>query len=244
MEPDHRNPVPPGWGDDHLSGFLDTAEQNRFATFVLAREAYKKLQQIDDLLMAPSLSVWRVADELSAPASLFHRCHGFYRAACSCAMAGQIAETFAMCRAVLEAAGYAMHMARNPGLDTIWINRHEEHGLSAVRNAFKISAVQQTIDAFDKATAVRFARLYQEAIDMGAHPNERSVSSSLFIKKLESEHVVRNLLLNPGGISQEHAMIHVARSGAVSLELLMEIFRSRFEELDGEQRFREACKDL
>lgn len=244
MEPEHRNPVPDGWGVDHLSEFLDTADQNRFATFALAPEAYQKLRRIDDLFMAPSLSVWRVADDLSAPASLFHRCHGFYRAACSCAMAGQIAEAFAMCRAMLEAAGYAMHIAKNPGLDVVWINRHEEGGLKAVTNAFKISAVRETIKGFNEAAAERFSRLYQEAIDMGAHPNERSISPSLEITEVEDEHIIRSLLLNPGGLSQEYAMINVARSGAVSLELLIELFRNRFDELGGAKLFEEACRGL
>jgi hypothetical protein len=244
MEPEHRNPVPEGWGGDHLSEFLDTADQNRFATFALAPEAYQKLRRIDDLFMAPSLSVWRVADELLAPAALFHRCHGFYRTACSCAMAGQIAEAFAMCRAMLEAAAYAIHIAKSPGLDVVWMNRHEEGGLNAVRNAFKISAVRETIEGFNKATAERYSRLYQEAIDMGAHPNERSISPSLQITEVEDEHVIRSLLLNPGSLSQDYATINVARSGAVSLELLIEIFRKRFDEFDGPKLFVEACRGL
>ena len=142
---DRTKPMPEGWGGDHLTEFLETAEHNRFATFVRMADDYAKLNQVDALFMKPSLSRWRVRDEEMFRAGLFHRAHGFYRTACGAAMAGQIAETFTMCRAVLEAAAYALHMAKTPGLDAVWRDRHENGGMQAVKKGFALKAIRKSI---------------------------------------------------------------------------------------------------
>ena len=241
---DRTKPLPEGWGGDHLTEFLETAEHNRFATFVRMADGYAKLNQVDALFMKPSLSRWRVRDEEMFRAGLFHRAHGFYRTACGAVMAGQIAEAFSMCRAVLEAAAYALHMAKTPGLDAVWRDRHENGGMQAVKKGFALKAIRKSIASLDVRTDERFARLYQEAIDMGAHPNARSVFASLEISETQGEYNIRSLLLNPAGNSQKYAMKAVAQAGACAIEMFLEVFPERSVELDLQQDFKIASQGL
>src|SRR6185503_12453102 len=59
-------------------------------------------------------------------ALLFVRTHGYFRGACEHAMAGQLPETFALTRAVLETAAYGLHIALHPELAEVWMRRHDD----------------------------------------------------------------------------------------------------------------------
>ena len=142
MNPAERKPAktnpepPPGWGADELTKFFDAARANQFATFFAKPGVVQKLIAIDALFVTVSKG-WLNPNGVLA-VFLLHRCHGAFRAAAGLAMAGQVAETYPACRAMLEFAAYAVHIHRNPTLSEIWLNRHQNGtSMKAQKTAFQ-----------------------------------------------------------------------------------------------------------
>src|SRR5262249_39606420 len=141
---------------------------------------------------------------------------------------------------------YIIHMHRNPGHDLVWLGRHDQDPAKAkaAREEFTIGRVRKSIAAGDRAAEVRFKRLYDDAIDFGAHPNERALSSNL--KRTETDGRVRfdTILLHADGVELDYALITVARCGHVALEIVEPAFRARFELLGVRQRLIELRNGL
>ena len=112
------------------------------------------------------------------------RARSAYRAAVSCAFAGQSAELYPLLRVMLEYGEYAILINRNPDLAEVWLNRHESDADRAkVRSEFKVGNIKDTLASSDAWLKDIFCEFYERAIDYGGHQNEMSVTSSLIIKE-------------------------------------------------------------
>jgi hypothetical protein len=221
------NAPPPGWGDDDLTKFWDAARCNQFGTFV-NKPIYRKLTAIDGLFAMISKDWLNPDDEISA--MLLLRCHSAFRATAGLAAAGQVAECFIMNRAVLEYAAYALHLHRNAEVRMIWLDRHKDAGsMEASRNALSHNKVKKTVEAVNRHAAERFEKLYQWAIDFGAHPNERSVTGNMKIVEGESRREMLAIMQHGDGLELDAALVGTARCGMCALEILQAVFNARFE---------------
>ena len=244
-----RRPMQPAtWGHDTLSEFMAAAHQNRLATFVNKPELYRRLSAIDECFH-------RIGSGWTMPASdssrfiavlLFGRAVGAYRAACESALAGQAVDSFVMVRSMLEASAYSLHIERNAELAEVWLRRHDDEAAKgAMLKSFSMAKLVSTIRACDRDGADRFDRLYQDAIDFGAHPNERAVTGSLTVTEEQgSNQRYEQQLLHGDGLALEHALINVARAGVCSLEVLQCAFPARFELLGVRYRILELRQGL
>ena len=196
---------PPGWGSDALTEFLETAHQNRFATFANKKAEYQRLSQIDECYT-------RIGSEWISPtnlvtALLFFRCHAAFRATCEHAMSGQVIDTFVSIRNLIETAGYALRIFRDPGKDEIWLRRHDdEASMKAAKSEFTIANVRKSIRAANRLGEDVFRMLYERSIDFGGHPNERSITGSMSHVKEESRSNYQLLLLQGDGLPLDHAL--------------------------------------
>lgn len=209
--------VPPGWGDDELTKFWDAARQNQFGTFV-RKPIYKRLSDIDALFVRMSTGWLNPPDEIAA--MLFLRCHSAFRAASGLAAAGQAAELYAMNRAVLEYAAYALHLHRDAALRVIWLNRHQSAAhMKASRDALTHAKVLATVTAVNQHAAKRFEELYQTTIDLGGHPNERSVTGNMDIIEETDRRVMLAMMLHGDGVILNLALMTTARCAMVAFEI-------------------------
>jgi hypothetical protein len=112
--PQPANAVPPGWGKDELTKFLQAAHANQHATFFQKRAETGLLIAIDAEFVKVSASWLNPPSEILA--MLFLRCHAAFRTASGLAMSGQAAEAFVQCREMLEYAAYAVQIHANPSL--------------------------------------------------------------------------------------------------------------------------------
>ena len=221
-------PSPQGWGEDALTEFLETAHRNRFATFVNKDEEYRRLSLIDQCFT-------RIGDGWMNPSNvitplLFFRSHAAFRAACEHAMAGQIIDTFVLIRAVLETAGYALHIHRNPGLDETWLRRHDDAACDKkVRAEFTIAKVRESVRAANREGAKVFQALYDRSIDFGGHPNERAVTGSMSLDQTGPSSNYQLLLLQGDGLPLDHALKSAAQAGMCALDILGDVFAARYE---------------
>ncbi len=219
---------PPGWAADSLTEFIETAHRNRFATFANKKDWSQRLVNIDGCFMQAAKE-WLNPRNLLTPL-LFLRCHSAYRAACEHAMAGQVTDTFPLIRTCLEYAAYALHIHKNPGLDEMWLRRHDDEvAKKAVRNEFKISNVRAAIRKANRHTAKVFRELYERAIDYGGHPNERAITASLKMIDLGDRKSYDSIYFHGDSLPLEHALKTTAQTGVCALEILRETFPERFE---------------
>jgi hypothetical protein len=160
---------------------------------------------------------------------LFVRCHGAYRTAAGLAMAGQAAETYVQCRAMLEYAAYALHIHRDPRLGMVWLDRHQSATqMAAQRAAFAHAKVVASVTAANMHAGKRFEDLYQRTIDFGGHPNERSVTGNMKMMEETDRRIMLAVLQHGDGPELEMALKTVAQCGLVSLEMVEVIYAAKF----------------
>jgi len=221
-------PPPPGWGDDGLTAFLDHARDNQWATFHNKRDAVGRLIAIDAEFLKASRDWTNPTDELAA--CMLIRCHGAFRTSAGQAMAGQCAETYVQCRAMLEFAAYGVHIHREPSLATVWLNRHQDAAsMKLQKDAFTHRKVVESVTAANRHAGQRFEGLYQRTIDYGGHPNEYSVTGNMKMVSEPGKVKLLTILLHEDGPALDLALRTVAQCGMASLEMLQTVFNDRFE---------------
>lgn len=236
-------PLPPEWGDDGLSEFLELAHRNRFATFVNKPDWYRRLADVDACFATISRDWINPQSEVAA--FLLLRCHSAYRAACGAALAGQTVEAFVLLRAGLEAAGYALHIQRNAPLAVTWLKRHDsDDDMKAAKKSFEIRAIKKTLAAADRKTSEVFEMLYQRTIDHGAHPNVHGILGSATIERKPGCATLQHILLHGDGMALDHALKTTAQIGVCCLDILECGFRARFELLGVRHALMELRKGL
>jgi hypothetical protein len=235
---------PPGWGADSLTEFMERAYHGRFATFVNKKDWFRRLAGLDDCFVRVAKKDWLNPRDMLTPL-FFLRSHAAYRAACEHAMAGQVTEAFPQIRVCIEYAGYALHIDKTPGLDEIWLRRHDdETARNTAKGAFQIGKIRPTIEKANRHAAKVFDELYERAIDFGAHPNERSITGNLRITDLDDRTSYEQIYLHDDGPPLIHALKSTAQAGVCALEIFQEIFGPRFELLGVRAEVLELRKGL
>ncbi|MBK8158653.1 MAG: hypothetical protein IPK59_07750 [Rhodospirillaceae bacterium] len=227
--------TPPDWGTDKLTAFFDTVRGNQFATFVHKKLAVAKLIEIDACFHTIGENLANNKSQVAA--LLLLRCHSAFKTAAGHAMAGATVETFVMCRAMLEQASYGLHIHSHADLAEIWLKRHDDDAaMKASKNRFKQADIVASIHAKDSKAADLYERFYQECIDFGAHPNERSVTGALTMEEGEKETILQQVYLQGDGLALDNALKSLARMGLCCLFIFANVFTERYKLLGLEQR--------
>lgn len=226
------NAAPPsGWADDPLTRYIDDAYKNRWASFANKLSASRLLVRIDRCFTTV-LSNW-ANPEPPIAALLAYRSHAAFRGSCEHALAGQVTEVWPTLRASLEFAAYCLHLAKNPDLIETWLRRHDDDAsfMEAVLKSFTAAKIKATIRKLDPQTESAYSELYQRAIDFGAHPNERAITSTLSVIKREGKVEFNQSYLVGDGLALEHGLKSVAQAGVCALNLILMAYPSRFAEV-------------
>lgn len=158
--------LPPGWGHDNLSEFIEMARRNTFATFVQARPVWDRLNMIDSLFR-------RTIDAMNNSRAWFAgffllRSHASYLGGVRISVSGQLPEAYMVLRGCLESALYGLFIHENPGLRQVWLRRHEsEEAKNRVKAEFRIGPMLDLLDARDVATGRPARELYERTINYG-----------------------------------------------------------------------------
>jgi hypothetical protein len=160
-------------------------------------------------------------------------------------MATQLAETFVLIRAALEAAAYALHIDRNPKLAEIWLRRHDDaQTKQAAKSEFTIARVRSTLCKADRGADDAFGGLYELSIDFGGHPNEKSVTVSTSYEKVEGGTAYKHFYVTDDEKRIDFVMRSVAQAGVCALVILQNVFSARFELLGIRHRILELRQGL
>ena len=213
---------PPGWGEDGLTAYLEQAVQNRWATFAHYQPTIRNLAHLDAQFMA--LAGIKDPPNLVTP-HLGFRSHSNFRALCEHALAGQLGDLFPMVRACLEAAAYAVHLHGDPILTEAWLRRHDPDGMKAFKqNKFSHGAVRASIERHDPELSDIYGELYQQAIDLGAHPNERALSTNAKLAPYPKGKQFLLIYLHENGPQLRFGLHAALEAGAAAIALLRLVF--------------------
>lgn len=216
---------PAGWQASSLSAYFDLTRQNLFASFQNCPSGYGRLTDINDCFEVVARNMIKRSEPL-API-FFARSHSAYLSACEAALSGRSPECFALCRFILEAAGYAILIHKQPSLGVVWLSRSADK--KSVRNSFTHGAVVATIRSVDKKLANIFSSQYETAIDFGAHPNEMAGTGSMSLEESGADTIYKVRYLDERPLIICHAMKAAAEAGLCSLYIFQHIFPSKFE---------------
>lgn len=219
---------PPGWGDDEISKYLDTARGNQLATFHKKREVMADLIKVDSLLR--KLLAGAINLRPHAPASFLLRAHSAFLAAAGMVMAGQLVEAQAVMRQCLESAGYAFYIGSNDARWEAWLRRHDSPAnQKAVRDEFQHRKIADTIKATAPKIGGPYADLYERVIDFGAHPNERGFSTSTQIVEDDDRTHYLSVYLHKDGLPLDLALKTLTTIGITVALIARLIYPARFE---------------
>lgn len=219
--------IPPGWGKDPLSEFMDTARHNSFATFSNCPSQYGVLTAID--------GVYRYAIDnlINTPewfaAFFLLKSHSAYLGGAALSVSGQCGETYMVLRGCIEAALWGLYLSRHKDSRETWLQRHnDESSLKRVKAEFKIINLFAELKMTDSAMHKTAKALYDRTIDYGAHPNEAALTS--LMNKTEDGSAIRFNLSYLSGDTPAFrlALKTTAQVGVCSLLIFKNVFRERF----------------
>ena len=178
--------IPPeNWGEDTLTEFFDKARSSAWATF--AEEKYRSwvfsLIEIDNFFLNLINSL-NDKNQNAFEGLMLLSSHSSFRSSAEFAMQGRTAETMGLNRNVIEYAAYAIYFFSNPELITVWSTREDSvENRNAVKQHFKYYKMKNAIGKLDNNIGKNVNRLYEETIDLGAHPNESALFRRLLLDK-------------------------------------------------------------
>lgn len=241
--PPHR---PPGWAEPKLTGYLESLWENSLAVFHNKREAHR-VCRIDDV-MAEISENWKPASptvETIVPLMMFFRSHSAFRAAAALGFGGALVEGMTVLRLSLEFAGYAALIADDPTLALPWFDRDTDAAAKKrVRDEFHGGRIKAALTRLDPQISAAYSELYERLIQFGAHPNEKSVTSSLTIEKGDGETKLNQVYLQGDGTALDHWLRTASQLGICTLKIFERIHHTRFADLKVSPRIADLAQGL
>ena len=224
--------VPEHWGRDEITRFLDIARANQLATFANNQDAFRRYLDID-VGFRKLISDGFHHSKLWFEGLFAARAHSAFLAAVKAVCSGQVVESYALNRVVIEQALYGFFLTRKPELRETWLKRHDDaESLRNVRRIFKISEMVEELRLVDANDADVFGELYERSIDYGAHPNERAFTQGLESRDVEDGVQLSMNYFFPLGPALDLAHKTTAQSGVCALSMYRPLMKERYDVLD------------
>ncbi len=178
--------IPPGWGQDSLSQFIENAWHNTFASFQNLKASYTLLNDVHLVFDNIAHNLDRTPDWF---ASFFlFRAHSAFLGGVRLALSGQIPESYMVLRGCIENALYGLYLSRSPASQETWLRRHDdEESKQAMKKEFTIANLFKAVQSEDARLSGIAKDLYDRTIDLGGHPNERAFFSVMKQTKDDSK---------------------------------------------------------
>jgi hypothetical protein len=167
---------------------------------------------------------------------------------------GQIPETYALLRSTLEWALYAAYVHENEERAQVWLRRHDgenpdgsptpesEVARRRVKSEFTVARLMESLQQRSVSVHARAKDLYEHAIDSGAHPNERALTSSM---RPEEEGTFQLDYFTPeNSLPLQLALKTICRVGVCCLEVFELLWPERFRLLGLDETLPELQRGL
>jgi hypothetical protein len=217
------------WGKDILSGRLDDAFYNIGVSFLELKPYFDNLiratEIFNDVLKLLSHSDFKGFVSMS----LFARAYSCFVGAVRLSCSGQVTETWVLLRACIENSLYAFYIAGNPEYATIWAERGEsEDHKKNCRKVFAIGNIWKVLGEKSPSLTKAVKDYYDDTIDWGAHPNERSLFSNLE-KKQDGSGLMLNIF-NPSETLMRHGLCAILSNVSLVFKIFALIYPDEFKQ--------------
>lgn len=235
--------VPPGWGGDLLSEYIDTTYQNTLASYANLRPEYNILYEI-------FLKFGKIIDHIQNPKDLYSsyflmRVQCLFMGSISLSMAGQAYETYMVLRGCLEASLYGLYISQNSKMLQIWLDRENDHeSKNRCRKAFSANNTLECLKKIDSEIFKITQRLYDITIDLGAHPNRNGMLSKIDMSKEDKTVIFKTKCLSGGDTEMFLSLKTCAQVGICSLQIFKNIFPQIFDTLGITDDLDQLCTGL
>ncbi|MBI5845320.1 MAG: hypothetical protein HZB23_11695 [Deltaproteobacteria bacterium] len=242
-KPQRKNDIPPGWGEDQLSNFINNAIQNSYATFHNLKAEYDLLKNINNIFEV-------LSDNLSntpalIPALFFNRAHAAFLHAVRLVISGAIYETFVLLRNCIEHSIYAFYVNKDKDRQEIWLRRHDNAECkSKMKKEFRNVKIFDYLKINDEMLYIIVLYLYETTIDFGAHPNPAALFSVISQTTEENIHTFHSSYLVDDVTSLKFGLRVTAQVGICSLKVFQKIYMERFNILGLSQQIDILSKGL
>jgi hypothetical protein len=163
-----------------------------------------------------------------AVAGFAYRAHSAFRAAAQLALTGQVPEAFMVVRGSLECALYANHIDVQASAFDAWIERGEsENARRRCKTEFAGKNLFASVRSRDSGLAEIAGRMYDRSIDLGAHPNEAGVMSTLTVEESEAETGFVFSYIAGDALPLRLAIKSVSQVGLMVLDIMCLVFPQR-----------------
>jgi hypothetical protein len=230
------------WGSTFLTRALNDAQKNVRITYVMSPGYFEMFDGLGELLEKANARLKISPSKVSSlvVVSLFGRTIGSFLAAVRLATSGQITESYAQLRACIENGAYAFYISRDPSLAGIWLARHEgAQDREACKRSFAMAKVWKSLKAKDAALERRAREAYDTCIDLGAHPNERSVTMNLEVSKKGS---VTLHLFNTKDVAFHLSLLTLVYMLLCVIEIFEKVFPEQFGAINSQEYRRNIKK--
>jgi hypothetical protein len=223
------------WGKTYLTEFLVSAEQNTKITYLKRKGYFDLFNSLGELFERASGVVNYRDKSTLAGCMLFNRTVGSFFGAVRLGSSGQLPECYTQLRVCLESALYAFGIYKEAGLGEVWLNRHvDEESQRLCRKRFQVGNLFQKLAAEQKSLQEEAEDLYDECIDRGAHPNERSVTANIKFSRSDKKIALELFNTEPGVFEACLAVCCLVATCVINIFRL--IYPGKFKELNADVR--------
>lgn len=206
--------------DDYyaLPYFMRVADEACAEAYAAWAAPMKHVEAIDELYI-DSIPLLGQASSSTCTVLLMNA-HASFRAAIRLSLSGQLLPMFMTLRGSLESALYANAITVDPSLERVWLDRDDGPEAKAeCRNKFGIKRVLGFVaKAHNQNFADTVSECYDLSIDFGAHPNSRSLMSTVHIEELDTSARELNFgyILNHKSSPARQSLIACAETGLLT----------------------------
>lgn len=187
---------PEGWGNDSLSRFKEIAFTNEMSSFVHEKkwqDIIIKLSEILEKCSKHAMGEIGKNENEGVAYMLFMAAHNNYLALTRCSAAGHCLPSYPIGRASIEFAMYGWYLSAFPDAIAKWHDKPDANNYKSPKeyksdlqkwnSEFQFSKINLKLKEEVEELHDWAKFLYQNAIDLGGHPNTDSIYTSIGVEK-------------------------------------------------------------
>ena len=210
---------PPGWGKDELTKHFDQVLNNTYVTFQKMPTEMALATKLEELFREVS----KVPNEpkFFLQYLFLNRTYSAFLASARLAIGTQIPESYMVSRGCLENALYGFFIFKNHNLIETYLKRDASiTNRKKFRQEFVLSKMIKVLTENNPQVGAVVHSLYEKTIDLGAHPNEKALTSSTRIQKRDEGVLLLNYYLTNDELHIKSCFKVVLQVGIAALKIV------------------------
>ena len=201
--------VPAGWTDRKLTSWFSKLENQAFATFVHYADVVEPILAFEEEFSMRMPEIFHDAEpDEQIAIVLFARMTSSQSAAARLLFSGQMYEAQALMRSAIECGVYGCVLRHDPVLRKVWARRGSNNvAREQCRRSFAWGGLMTALDARSHHLRRLIKPVYEQLIDMGAHPNSAGIGAGIQLVKSGAGRLTLSTVFSSVEPEQFHAVV-------------------------------------